>query len=193
MCCGGARAIDILRWFLFTCAQIVESILLLKRISTRPPYLGDKFVYLNALWRHQMETFSALMALCAGNSQRPVTRSFDVFVYLRLIKHVSKQSWGWWFEISSRPLWRHCNENPLIFMKYKSKAAYPSHISLVCSVWFSILFLSQTPLTWHAMCNRLWKLELQYVYIITNICIPFTSSQCPFMLIRFNLNLSMDK
>ena len=37
-------------------------------------------------WRHQMETFSALLALCAGNSpvtgefpaQRPVTRSFDI-------------------------------------------------------------------------------------------------------------------
>ena len=38
-------------------------------------------------WRHQMETFSALLAICAGNSpvtnefptQRPVTRSIDVF------------------------------------------------------------------------------------------------------------------
>ena len=38
-------------------------------------------------WRHQMETFSALLAICAGNSpvpgefptQRPVTRIFDVF------------------------------------------------------------------------------------------------------------------
>ena len=38
-------------------------------------------------WRHQMETFSALLAICAGNSpvpgefptQRPVTRSCDVF------------------------------------------------------------------------------------------------------------------
>ena len=36
-------------------------------------------------WRHQMETFSTLLAICAGNSpvtgefpaQRPVTRSFD--------------------------------------------------------------------------------------------------------------------
>ena len=45
-------------------------------------------------WRHQMETFSALLALCAGNSQvtgefhsqRPVTRSFDVFFDLRLNK-----------------------------------------------------------------------------------------------------------
>ena len=44
-------------------------------------------------WRHQMETFSALPAICARNSpvtgeflaQRPVTRSFDVFFYLRWI------------------------------------------------------------------------------------------------------------
>ena len=62
-----------------------------------------------------METFSALLAICAGNSpvigefpsQRPVTRSFDVFFDLRLNKHLSKQSWGGWFETLSRPLWRH--------------------------------------------------------------------------------------
>ena len=64
-----------------------------------------------------METFSALLSICAGNSpvpgefpaQRPVTRSFDVFFDLRLNKLLSKQSWGWWFETLSRPLWRHCN------------------------------------------------------------------------------------
>ena len=68
-------------------------------------------------WRHQMETFSALLAICAGNSpvsgefpaQRTVTRSFDVFFDLRLHKWLSKQSWGWWFETLSRPLWRHRN------------------------------------------------------------------------------------
>ena len=68
-------------------------------------------------WRHQMETFSALLAICAGNSpvpgelpaQRPVTRSFDVFFDLRLNKRLSKQSWGWWFETLSPPLWRHRN------------------------------------------------------------------------------------
>ena len=45
-----------------------------------------------AWWCHQMETFSALLAICAGNSlvpgefpgQRPVTRIFDVFLDLRL-------------------------------------------------------------------------------------------------------------
>ena len=41
-------------------------------------------------------------------SQRPVTRSFDVFD-LHLHKRLSKQSWGWWFETPSCSLWRHCN------------------------------------------------------------------------------------
>ena len=70
-----------------------------------------------AWWRHQMETFSALLTICAGNSsvtvefptQRPVTRSFDVFFYLCLNKRLNKQSWGWWFETPLCPLWRHCN------------------------------------------------------------------------------------
>ena len=68
-------------------------------------------------WRHQMETFSALLAICAGNSpvpgefptQRPVTRSFDVYFDLRPNKRLSKQSLGWWFETLSPPLWRHRN------------------------------------------------------------------------------------
>ena len=44
-------------------------------------------------------------------TQRPVTRSFDVFCDLRLNKRLSKQLWGWWFETPSWSLWRHCNEN----------------------------------------------------------------------------------
>ena len=51
-----------------------------------------------AWWRHQMETFSALLAFYAGNSpvpgefptQRPVTRSFDVTFDLRPNKPLSK-------------------------------------------------------------------------------------------------------
>ena len=46
-----------------------------------------------------METFSALLAICAGNSpvtgkfptQRPVTRSFDVVFDLHMNKRLSKQ------------------------------------------------------------------------------------------------------
>ena len=64
-----------------------------------------------------METFSALLAICAGNSpatgefptQRRVTRSYDVFLDLHPNERLSKQWWGWWFEMPSCPLWRHCN------------------------------------------------------------------------------------
>ena len=92
--------------------MIVESKLLGQQASTS--YLS--------WWRHQMETFSALLTICAGNSaltgrfpaQRPVTRGFDVFFDLRLNKRLSKQCWGWWFETPSRPLWRHCNVTVVI-------------------------------------------------------------------------------
>ena len=68
-------------------------------------------------WRHQMETFSALLALCMGNSpvtgefpsQWLVTRNFDVFFDLCLNKRLSKQSRRRGFETSSWSLWRHCN------------------------------------------------------------------------------------
>ena len=61
-------------------------------------------------WRHQMETFAALLAICAGISpvtgefpaQRPMTRNFDVFFDLRPNKRLSKQWWVRWFETPSR-------------------------------------------------------------------------------------------
>ena len=54
-----------------------------KEFSTRP------VLHCPAWWRHQMDTFSALLAFCAGNSpvtgelpsQRPVTRSFWCFLW----------------------------------------------------------------------------------------------------------------
>ena len=61
--------------------------------------------------------------LCVGNSpvtgefpsQRPMTRSFEVFFDLSPNKRLSKQSWGWWFETPSRSLWRHCNDRSNYF------------------------------------------------------------------------------
>ena len=44
-----------------------------------------------------------------GPTQRPVTRSIDFYFDLRRDKRLSKQSWGWWFETLSHPLWRHRN------------------------------------------------------------------------------------
>ena len=75
-------------------------------------------------WRHQKETFSALLALCAGNSpvtgefpsKRPVTRSFDNFFDLQPNKRLCKQSGRRWFETISCSLWRHCNVAEGIFV-----------------------------------------------------------------------------
>ena len=61
------------------------------------------FAY-SSWWSHQMETFSALLAICA------VTLSFDIFFDIRLNKRLSKQTWGCRFETQSGSLWRHCNE-----------------------------------------------------------------------------------
>ena len=66
-------------------------------------------------WRHQMDTFSALLVIWAGDSpvtgdfpeQRSVTRSFNVFFDLRL----KKRFWDAMrrIETPSRPLWRQSN------------------------------------------------------------------------------------
>ena len=86
-------------------------------------------------WCHQMETFSGLLAICAGNyslpgefpAQRPVTWSFDVFFDLRLNKRLSKQSWGWWFEMLPHPLWHHSN----VLMRFPVRKCFMFiHISL---------------------------------------------------------------
>ena len=67
--------------------------------------------------RHQMETFFDLLSLCDGNPSltggfpihRPVTWSFDVLMFLRLNKRLSKLSIRWWFKTPSRSSWRHYN------------------------------------------------------------------------------------
>ena len=63
-------------------------------VSNTPGHASSKSPW----WRHQMETFYALLAICAGNSlvisefpaQRLVTRSLDVFFDLRLNKRLSE-------------------------------------------------------------------------------------------------------
>ena len=79
-------------------------------------------------WRHQMETFFALLALCAGKSpvpgefpaQRPVTRSFDVFFDLCL------ESNGWVNNREAGDLRRHRVHYEVIVMSwpYLIRTAY---------------------------------------------------------------------
>ena len=99
-----------------------------------------------------METFSALLAICAANSpvsgefptQRTVTRSFDVFFDQRLNKRLSKQWWGWWFETPSDPLWCHCNPCELRWLTWNIVRV--SHCR--CCVIWKFIFLSTSSLVW---------------------------------------------
>ena len=83
-----------------------------------------------------METFSTSLAVCVGNSpvisefpaKRPMTQSFDVFFDLRLNKRLSKQSWGWWFDMSWSILQCHCN----VIMLYA--LFYLSHCLHICII-----------------------------------------------------------
>ena len=110
--------------YLFTHISFIVVSLALGQLKHYP---GDceviRKIWIKSFWfmrRHQMETFSELLALRAWNSpvtgefpaEWPVTRSFDVFFDLRLNKRFSKQSWSWWFEMPSCSLWRHCNVTP---------------------------------------------------------------------------------
>ena len=106
-------------------------------------------------WRHQMEIFSVLLAICAGNSpvpgefpaQRPVTWNFDVFFDLRPNQLLSKQSWGWWFETPSRPLWRHRNVTTEVWVSFKC-----IFIQILVAFWTLRQWVINEP-----KCGHLWQ------------------------------------
>ena len=130
-----------------------------------------------------METFSALLALCAGNSlvigdfpaQRPVTWSFDVFFDLHPNKRLSKQSWGWWFETPSHSLSRHCNEG-----------CFFSFIEVCCCCWcrfllFNSALVKTTAKIWYFRIIYLQLMEtalqIRYIYIEIDPKILYIASQ----------------
>ena len=137
-------------------------------------------------WHHQMETFSALLALCAGNSpvtgefplQRPVTWSFDVFFDLQLNKRLSKQSRCWWYEMPPCSLRPHCNDlGPLlltgiIFDERNYFALIPAWKSnyINCKVWDEIIH----PFTdFNNAASEVWKLISNFIPCFTGHVITY--------------------
>ena len=121
-------------------------------------------------WRHEMETFSALLAICAGNSpaigefptQRPVTRNFDVFLDLRLNKRLSKQPWGCWFETLSWSLWRQRNAYRGFELLLHPPYSYTPH--LACSDYYLFFEIDKGTLgpeiswsQWVNMCCKFFR------------------------------------
>ena len=104
-----------------TCANLLPDSIII--IHFRPARIFARFrlwsrKHFVTWWRHQIETFSTLLALCEGNpsvndgfpSHIPMTWSFDVFFDLCLNKRLSKRSRRRWFETPSLWLWRHSNK-----------------------------------------------------------------------------------
>ena len=86
-------------------------------VCTALPF-GSWQIMKHTWWRHQMETFSALLALCAGNSPVPVNSPHKgqwrgalifSFIYAWINDWVNNRE-CWWFETAGWSLWRHRNE-----------------------------------------------------------------------------------
>ena len=106
-------------------------------------------------WRHEMETFSALLVFCAGNS--PVTgekgqrrRVLMFSLICALNKRWNRQSWIWWFETPSRPLWRHCN----VFPGHRSNIQWCPKASVYTVMFVQMLW--RILVTGHNICYCWW-------------------------------------
>ena len=90
-----------------------------------------------------METFSALLAICAGNSpvpvefptQRPVTRSFGVFFDLRPNKRLNNNR-------EDGDLRRHSAHYDVIAMRYTERHCY-SMVDFLEYMHWSVLYILQ--------------------------------------------------
>ena len=73
-------------------------------ISTNGDFLADAPQKYTVIINN-ISNCSVLLGICAGR----VTLMLCFTFYLHLNKRLSKQSWSWWFEMPSCPLWPHCN------------------------------------------------------------------------------------
>ena len=121
-----------------------------------------------------METFSALLVICAGNSlltgeclaQMPLTRSFGVFSNLRFNRQLSKL-WGrWWFETPSNPSWRHRNDTWRIPDMTNITEKGSSKVQVITGV-FSIQYqaVSCTNIEWFSSDVRLINIKISVIKI----------------------------
>ena len=76
-------------------------------------------------------------------TQRPVTRSFDVFFDRRLNKRLSKQPRGWWLETLSWSLWRQSNVADYYSMFQQASTIYKT------TAWGYDLKSNKTTYIWH--------------------------------------------
>ena len=168
----------IIRWITYTYHSYF------KEIPKSPQRSWQTSAPLITWWRHKMETFSAFSPFCEGNppvtrgfrSQRPVTRSCDVFCDLRMNKRLDKQSRRRWFETPSLSLWRHFNAadaaheicNMYIHGKLYSASLFSKrwYISLKtrsCNIWAWIHTITLI------VFRCVWQITRRYNYLNINL------------------------
>ena len=138
-------------------------------------------------------------------TQRPVTRSFDVFFDLRLNKRLSKQPWGWWFETPSWTLRCQCNDWT---MSEKSWVKCSHLFSTACRHTWQRLFitewwwmLGECRKVWHPFCTHIniiflskWltsKKSMHYSFITLITCFSMETYWFKWHKIRSKKKLSM--
>ena len=94
------------------------------------PYYHDDIIK----WKH-FPHYWPFHPLHLCGEQRALTWNFHVFFDLRLNKRLSKQCWGWWFEMPLHPLWCHYND----FVK--SKGGKPMSMGEFCACVLDIINL----------------------------------------------------
>ena len=80
-------------------------------------------------WKH----FPRYWPFVRGIHREPVNSphkasdaELSCFLWSTPNKPLSKQSWGWWFETLSRPLWRHCNDTANLYLVITVSVDHPS-------------------------------------------------------------------
>ena len=169
-------------------------------------------------WRHQMEKFSALLALCAGNL--PVTGEFPMkasgaelwcFLWSAPWIRLSKQSWGWWFETLSRPLWLH--RNAVLYLYFlacqvitESGACFVSHDLLakmhllftwqlrsnilaimMCAIGLALMY--QCPSDWGFACLHWFQINCYFLAATKQLYEWYFLSVC--LSVRLSVRLSV--
>ena len=91
-------------------------------------------------------------------TQRPVTRSFDVYLNLRPDKRLCKQPWGWWFETPSWSLWRQCNGKLILQPRSERDWSISQRILVFCFLYgydsvFILPILKCPQITHSTICN----------------------------------------
>ena len=108
-------------------------------------------------------------------AQRSVTRSFDVFFDLRMNKRLSKQPWGWWFEMPAWSLWHQRNVQAITQRKINIHLS--QHIEAVtkrhqfCRLHFICIFPVVFSFKLHRSLNEFRKSQINACIASWSVCL----------------------